>query len=120
MNRKDTLLNLGQSLINRRITLRKALDGDINLLKELNSSGDTIDAALDSVEHEITSQLLKIETNELIKVENAINRMNEGNFGVCECCEVDIPIARLNALPYTTKCIYCQRKMENDKTNELL
>jgi len=38
--------------------------------------------------------------------------MREGQFGVCEGCGTAIPMARLNALPYATYCIKCQREME--------
>jgi DnaK suppressor protein len=38
--------------------------------------------------------------------------MKQGTYGVCEGCQCKIPVARLNALPYSTTCIKCQREME--------
>jgi DnaK suppressor protein len=38
--------------------------------------------------------------------------MREGQYGVCEGCSCSIPLARLNALPYATFCIECQREAE--------
>ena len=48
MARKDAILNLRQVLIKRRDALRKALAGDLSLLKELReqSTGDVVDAAV--------------------------------------------------------------------------
>jgi DnaK suppressor protein len=114
MSRKEAILNVRQILINRRDALRKALAGDLSLLKELRaqSSGDVVDAALDSVQDEISSQLAEVESRELIRIEYALERMREGKFGVCEGCGTGIPMARLNALPYATYCIKCQRESE--------
>ncbi len=114
MSRKDAILNMRQILIKRRDALRKALAGDLSLLKELRaqSSGDVIDAALDSVQDEISSQLAEVESRELNRIEYALERMREGHFGVCEGCGTQIPMARLNALPYATLCIKCQREAE--------
>jgi DnaK suppressor protein len=114
MSRKDAILNLRQILLMRRDALRKALAGDLSLLRELNAqaSGDMVDAALDSVQDEISSQLAEVESRELARIEYALERMREGQFGVCEGCGTSIPMARLHALPYATYCIKCQREME--------
>lgn len=116
MNRKDAILNLRQVLITRRDALRKALAGDLSLLKELKAqnSGDVIDAALDSVQDEISSQLAEVESRELLRIEVALERMRNGQYGLCESCGTNIPMARLNALPYAACCIKCQREAERE------
>lgn len=115
MSRKEAMLSMHQILIKRRDALRKALAGDLSLLKELRaqSSGDVVDAALDSVQDEISSQLAEVESRELARIEYALERMREGQYGVCESCGQGIPLARLNALPYATFCIECQREAEH-------
>lgn len=114
MARKDSILTMRQILIKRRDALRKALAGDLSLLKELReqSSGDVIDAALDSAQDEINSQLAEVESRELANIELALDQMRQGNYGVCQICEIKIPMARLHALPYATTCIECQRETE--------
>ena len=114
MSRKDAILSMRQILVKRRDALRKALAGDLSLLKELRAqtSGDMVDAALDSVQDEISSQLAEVESRELSRIEYALERMREGQFGICEGCGTSIPMARLNALPYATYCIKCQREAE--------
>jgi DnaK suppressor protein len=47
-----------------------------------------------------------------VQIERALKRMREGVYGRCEHCERKIPMARLNALPYSTTCIECQREKE--------
>ena len=56
-------------LIKRRDALRKALAGDLSLLKELRAqtAGDVVDAALDSAQDEISSQLAEVESRELAR-----------------------------------------------------
>jgi DnaK suppressor protein len=114
MARKDALLNLHAILVRRRDALRNALVGDLTLLRELRSEspGDVIDAALDSTQDEISSQLAEVESRELASIENALERMRNGQYGLCEVCNGKIPMARLNALPYATMCIECQRDLE--------
>ena len=114
MARKDAILSMRQILIKRRDALRTALAGDLSLLKELRAqtAGDVVDAALDSAQDEISSQLAEVESRELASIENALERMRQGHFGICESCSTTIPMARLNALPYATLCIECQREVE--------
>ena len=47
------------------------------------------------------------------KIQEALNRIDGGTFGICEVCEEDISEARLKARPVTTLCIDC--KMEQEK-----
>jgi DnaK suppressor protein len=116
MGRKDAIENMRQILLKRRDALRKALAGDLSMLNELKdtAAGDLIDAALDSSYNELSSQLAEVESRELRHVEQALERIREGEYGLCERCSVKIPVARLNALPYATSCIECQREMERE------
>jgi DnaK suppressor protein len=114
MARKDAMTALRQILVRRRDALRQALAGDLSLLKELRqqNSGDVIDAALDTAQDEISSQLAEVESRELTHIEIALERMRKGDYGQCDGCGNVIPLARLQALPYATTCIQCQREAE--------
>jgi len=114
MSRKDAILNMRQVLVKRRDALHKALAGDLSLLRELSAQPprDTVDSALESVNDEISSQLAEVESRELSRVEYALERMCEGHYGECEGCGTNIPMGRLNALPYAIYCITCQREAE--------
>jgi DnaK suppressor protein len=51
--------------------------------------------------------------NKLIKkIKKALERIDDGTFGVCEKCGEDISTSRLNARPVTTLCIDCKTKEE--------
>jgi DnaK suppressor protein len=99
----------------RRAELRKRLGyelSDLRNFKAADPTGDSADAAFDTGSEEIASQLAELEARELSQIERALQRMKQGTYGVCEGCQIKIPVARLNALPYSTTCIKCQREME--------
>ena len=117
MARKDSMLRLHARLVARRDALRKALNGDLDGFREiaaLDTVGDNVDAAVDSANEEISSQLVEIESRELGQIEHALERIVEGTYGRCEFCNEKIAEARLNALPYTNSCIECQRENERN------
>jgi DnaK suppressor protein len=47
------------------------------------------------------------EEETLDAIELALERIEEGVYGQCEECEVKIPKARLNAIPYAALCVKC-------------
>jgi DnaK suppressor protein len=115
MARRDALLRLHKSLMARRSELRKRLGGeleDLRNFKGVDSAGDSADLAFDAGSEEISSQLAELEARELAQIERAMARMKQGTYGLCEGCQIKIPVARLNALPYSTTCVTCQREME--------
>jgi DnaK suppressor protein len=114
MARKDAVAKMREVLVKRRNALRKALAGDISGLSKVEgqTGGDVVDAALDSAQDEITSQLAEVESRELAAIESALERMKKGTYGKCEACGASIPLARLQALPYAVLCIKCQQEAE--------
>ena len=89
MSRNEAIQGLGQILIRRRDALRKALAGDLSSLKALRdqSRGDVLDAALDNAHDEINSQVAEVDSRELAQIENALEQMREGRYGLCQGCE---------------------------------
>jgi DnaK suppressor protein len=115
MSRKDAIADMRDVLIKRRDALRRSLAADLNLLKELKS-GSLDDS---SEKDELTSQLAEVESRELARIEYALELMGSGQYGTCEGCGCNIPMARLNALPYANFCITCQREVERQGTDVL-
>jgi DnaK suppressor protein len=48
----------------------------------------------------------------ILKIEEALERIEDGSFGICEKCGEDISEQRLRARPVTTHCIECKKKEE--------
>jgi DnaK suppressor protein len=117
MARREALIKLHKHLTARRNALRQVIAGELSDLRgntRGEMSGDAADAAFDSGSDEISSQLAELEGRELAQVERALARLKQGTYGQCEACGKRIPVARLNALPYSTSCIECQRELETN------
>jgi DnaK suppressor protein len=91
--------------------LTEELDSLRNL-KDTDASGDAADVAFEAGSDEMTSQLAELDSRELRQIERALARLKQGTYGLCENCGHKIPVGRLNALPYSTLCINCQRELE--------
>ena len=114
MARRDALLRLHKCLLARSAALGDALAGEVEYLRSIrtNQTGDSADGAFDSGSEEILTQLVGLGARELNQIHRALARLTQGTYGICEVCHKKIPVARLNALPYSTTCINCQREME--------
>ncbi len=115
MSRKESIKKMREQLIRRRDALHRALEGDLSLLRELHQerTGDILDAAADTVQDELNSQLIEAESRELSAINSAIARHGRGTYGDCEGCGKPIPLSRLRAIPYANDCIDCRRKAES-------
>ncbi|MBI4691152.1 MAG: TraR/DksA C4-type zinc finger protein [Nitrospirae bacterium] len=51
----------------------------------------------------------------LKKIEDAIERIDNGLFGICDDCGLEIDIRRLEARPVTTLCIECKIQQEDEE-----
>jgi DnaK suppressor protein len=99
--------------MSRRNELRSRLGKELKDLGNLNP-GDAADVAFGAGSEEVTSHLAELEARELRQVERAMAKIKGGTYGVCEGCSSKIPVERLNALPYSTLCVKCQREMETN------
>jgi YteA family regulatory protein len=52
-------------------------------------------------------------------IDSALERYEEGNYGICERCLQEIPYERLEVLPYTTVCTKCSREEEMEEQHSL-
>lgn len=73
---------------------------------------DVSDQATAETNHNFTLRLREREQRLLKKVEEAIKRLSDGSYGICESCEEEIGLKRLIARPVTTLCIACKTEQE--------
>lgn len=114
MPRSSTLERIEKTLRARRNELARRLDNELEDLGYSSTSGDSVDAAFENTSEELTCQLAELEANELAQIDLALTRLKQGKYGTCDACNCKIAMVRLNALPYSTLCIKCQREAEND------
>ena len=74
-----------------------------------NHLGDVATATFD---REMASTLEENSTHVLVEIDAALDRIENGTYGVCQRCGNPIGEDRLEALPWATLCIDCKRKQE--------
>lgn len=115
MNRQLKIETFRGSLLLRRDAIRAALRGDLSSLASFNSeSGDSGDEAAMALCGELSSHMVEAESRELVKIDEALAKLNRGEFGDCEDCDKPIPLPRLSIVPYATLCIDCQVNFEKN------
>jgi len=89
-----------------------------NMLEEAQHKGDsTLEDLTDSNEsaesdRAFTLRIRDRERRLIRKIQAAIQRLDEGTYGICEDCGEDISIPRLKARPVTKLCINCKARQE--------
>jgi RNA polymerase-binding protein DksA len=71
------------------------------------------DLGTDTYDQDFTIGIMENEGEELKEIEEALTRINEKTYGVCEECTQPIAENRLRAVPYARFCIKCQSKNES-------
>jgi DnaK suppressor protein len=73
---------------------------------------DILDRAVYEGQRAFAFRIRERERFLLWKIKDALRRIEEGTYGICEECGEDIPIARLKARPVTNYCLDCKTRME--------
>ena len=73
------------------------------------------DAGTDNFEQEFSLSLAEAGSQSLPLIEAAIKRIAEGKYGICEECGINIPRARLNAVPFAYLCVKCASELEQNR-----
>jgi len=73
-----------------------------------------IEQATSTIERELDTTVVQKAEDELQEVNAALQRLDEGSYGVCEVCQQPIPDARLEASPATRYCVTDQARVERE------
>ena len=85
-----------------------------------NSNGpealpDVSDQASAEAEQNFSMRIREREQRMAKKIDEALDRMDQNTYGICERCEEEIPYPRLKARPVTTLCINCKTLEEQEE-----
>ncbi len=70
------------------------------------------DVATDNYDREFSLGIASEERQIIYELDDALKKIDEGTFGVCEECKSPITKSRLKAIPYARLCLKCQEKRE--------
>jgi len=93
--------------MNKRIN---AIDKDI---KHEDMSSDWTEQATERENDEVLESLGNASEQELSMINQALLRIDSGEYFSCSACGEDIPETRLESLPFTTHCVNCAEKLES-------
>ncbi|MBI5441214.1 MAG: TraR/DksA family transcriptional regulator [Deltaproteobacteria bacterium] len=111
---KEKLDEFRQTLL----ALRRDVAGGVTMLREqgvaLGTDGtqDMADDAANTYTRQMLLGMSERERRNLREIDAALDRIDEGTYGVCEECQEPISEARLKALPYATLCVDCKADRE--------
>ena len=124
MPKKATSHQETQDAAYRRILLEKRASVLLGLdsKAESLSTGDRVseeDQAQHSLQEAVNLRLNGFEYLQLRQIQQALDRLQLGEYGICLSCEDSIATKRLQALPWAKYCVKCQERIgENHSDND--
>ena len=79
---------------------------------------DSVDIATDSSDDDMSFRIVEISSSEVIRIDEALRKMKEGTYGICEECGERIPATRHKVMPAASLCISCQEECEAEEKVE--
>lgn len=108
---RHTLADLHHHIVRTSRAAAPQADDDIT-----DEPSDLYDAASEERERVIQILLTDRDRAKLSAIDEALARVQDGNYGVCEICDEDIAEGRLELLPFTRLCVTCQAQREREES----
>ena len=111
---KEKLLEMQQAIIDEIQD-----DHEKSVSAITHDIGDSLDYVAEERDREFYQLLGERDRMKLQKIKEALERIDDESYGVCDECDAEIGKARLLALPFTTMCVECKSEEERTKGNDL-
>ncbi len=118
MYREEDILELKEQLIVMRDKIKSNINSakiEIDLMRNQNPT-DEGDYAVLMNDTSIEDTLIAKQLKELKEIELALDKISNGEYGICEMCEEPIGIERLRVKPYARFCISCREITEKENS----
>jgi DnaK suppressor protein len=109
---------LQQMLMRKRQEILREIEGNLgqslteDQQRRLESARDVGDQALMDLERELGISLMEMRNRKRQSIDEALTRLNEGTYGICAECGIEISEKRLEAVPFAKLCVQCQSQQE--------
>jgi DnaK suppressor protein len=119
-NRKKFLADLNENLVKMKAKLMAEIDSELKAEREGNKDEgmDTYDLASEERDREINFILSDRERVKIKQIDDALERMEDGSYGVCESCGLEVAEERIAAMPFTRLCRDCQQDQEREAKSQ--
>jgi DnaK suppressor protein len=118
-NERSRYADLKQMLDTRRREIQAEVQGKMRDVREEGVWGGKLNEVLDAVEsseadiqEDIEFALIQMKSETLNKINDALSRLEHGNYGNCFDCGEEIAEKRLRALPFAVRCKDCEEARE--------
>lgn len=106
---KSILVKLKEDTIRE---IRKSVKIGTEAVAAIEPGGDIYDQASSERDRELGLLLGDREREKIHSIDEALLRIDEGEYGICEECDEEIPLGRLKAMPFTRHCVKCKSDLE--------
>jgi len=113
--RERMLQEIRKKLIEQKVALLSEAEEALNVLPGQTIFPDLGDQASAEIDRNFMLRLRGREQRLLKKIEEAIEKIESGSFGICDVCGEEIDMKRLEARPVTTMCISCKTEQEEEE-----
>jgi DnaK suppressor protein len=107
---KDMLLRMREDLVRGIARRSKA-----TAVSGVSDIGDILDSVSEERTRELDMILTDREKQKLKQIDDALDRIEENTYGLCEECGVKIPRARLKVVPFAKYCVECKEAIEREE-----
>jgi DnaK suppressor protein len=118
--RAKFLAKAREQLLETRSKLLGEIDSELRAEREGNKDEgmDTYDLASEERDREINFILSDRERVKLQQIDDALARLDDGSYGICESCGLEVAEERLEAMPFTRLCRDCQQDQEREEKSQ--
>ncbi|HBA70705.1 MAG TPA: molecular chaperone DnaK [Geobacter sp.] len=92
--------------------ISKSVRNGTEAVAAIEPGGDIYDQASSERDRELGLLLGDREREKVHNIDEALLRIDEGEYGICEECDEEIPLGRLKAMPFTRHCVKCKSDLE--------
>ncbi|MBX9659521.1 MAG: TraR/DksA family transcriptional regulator [Nitrospiraceae bacterium] len=109
---------LHQMLMGKRQEIIREIEGNLgqslteDQQRRLESARDVGDQALMDLDRELGISLMEMRNRRRQAIDESLNRLRDGTYGMCAECGIEISEKRLQAVPFAKLCVECQSKAE--------
>ena len=114
---KTQLKDIKERLLKERELLVQKLQGS-DLSIDDSETPDPVDLAVRNYSKNVQLAVSENESRQLTLIDEALMRLEDDEYGVCQNCEKDISQKRLQAIPWARYCIDCQELVERGELDE--
>jgi len=107
--------DIRRDLERQRTAILEEVEEVLTNRPDIEAFPDVSDQASAEVDQNFSMRIRDRERKLLKKIDEALDRMSGGTYGICERCDGDIPYKRLKARPVTTLCIECKTLQEQEE-----